>query len=139
MDSGQPLVIYAQHWRQMREDVSRRASEEACGLVAGWEGHSQAVYPIANSLHSPVRFLMEPAEQVASLLDMEDHGWELLAIYHSHPCGPTAPSSTDVAESYYPGTAQLIWFPMDDGWSCRAFLIHQGLVTEFPLRIAPDR
>jgi len=137
MDSSQPLVIQTRHWQQMLEDVVRRVPEEACGLIAGRDGRSQAVYPVANSLHSPVRFLMEPAEQVADLLDIEDHGWELLAIYHSHPRGPAIPSPTDVAESYYPGVAQLIWHPGDEGWSCRAYLINEGLVTELPLHDYP--
>jgi proteasome lid subunit RPN8/RPN11 len=27
---------------------------------------------------------------------------EILGVYHSHPRGPAVPSSTDVAEAYYP-------------------------------------
>ncbi len=42
------------------------------------------------------------------MIDFEDAGLELLAIYHSHPRGPATPSETDVARAFYPEAIYLI-------------------------------
>ncbi len=46
---------------------------------------------------------------------IEGQGWELVAIFHSHPQGPAYPSATDIAEFFYPGTAVMIASPADPG------------------------
>jgi [CysO sulfur-carrier protein]-S-L-cysteine hydrolase len=82
---------------------------EGCGLLAGDEtGTVTAVYPIENSLHSPTAYQMEPTQQIQAMLDMEAAGWQLLAIYHSHPQGPERPSPTDIALAYYPEAVTII-------------------------------
>jgi proteasome lid subunit RPN8/RPN11 len=130
-DAG--IWLHPDHWERMREDVDRKLPEEACGLVAGRAGHSLVVYPVVNVLRSPVRFRMQPQEQVDALLEMERQGWGLLAIYHSHPAGPPQPSPTDLAEAAYPEAAYLIWFRTDDGWSCRAYRLQAGGFDEIPI------
>lgn len=83
--------------------------EEGCGLVAGDEmGRVTAVYPIENSLHSPTAFKMEPKQQIEAMLALEANGWQLLAIYHSHPGGPEIPSRTDIQQAHYPEALTLI-------------------------------
>jgi proteasome lid subunit RPN8/RPN11 len=72
---------------------------------------------------------MEPEEQVRIFLSLEKLGWDLLAIYHSHPSGPDHPSSTDLAEAAYPESVYLIWFPQESEWACRGFLIQDGQFT----------
>lgn len=120
-----PIEIFLQkkHWDAMFFHVMRAAPEEACGLIAAKGRISQAVYPVTNELHSTTRFRMAPAEQLAAFLDMEEKGWELAAIYHSHPKGPTEPSSVDLAEFAYPGVLYLIWYPDQNSWSCMAYRI----------------
>lgn len=107
----------------MIEAIKILLPEEACGLLAGKNNISTQVYPIENILHSPVKFLMEPKQQLNALLEIEQKGWELLAIYHSHPRGPNKPSETDILEYYYPDTPCLIWSGGEAGWTCRGFLI----------------
>lgn len=97
--------------------------DEACGLLAGRSGTSLKVYPIENILHSPVKFLMEPKQQINALLEIEQSNWELLAIYHSHPNGPPFPSETDVNNYNYPDTPSLIWSRRGNDWMCGAFRI----------------
>src|SRR5690606_24265006 len=79
-----------------------------CGLLAGLEGRVRCLYPIENRLHSAVAYEMEPHQQLQAMLEMEEAGLQLLAIYHSHPTGPQTPSATDVDQSYYPGVAYII-------------------------------
>ncbi len=119
----------------MLADVSARTPEEACGLVAGRARRAERVYRVSNALHSPVRFRLDPAEQIHIFLEIEKLGLELVAIYHSHPNGPAIPSPTDVAESAYPETINLIWSAADGKWHCRGFIIQNGEVAEVPIEI----
>jgi proteasome lid subunit RPN8/RPN11 len=112
----------------MRDDVAEHAPEEACGVLAGRGRDVLAIIPITNQLHSPVRYLMEPHEQLKAFQLIEAQGWELLAIYHSHPQGPEGPSPTDIAEAYYPEAVYLIWSRFYEGWRCRGFTINEQRV-----------
>jgi proteasome lid subunit RPN8/RPN11 len=42
------------------------------------------------------------------MVEWEDAGLELLAIYHSHPQGPEGPSETDIAMATYPEATYII-------------------------------
>ncbi len=107
---------------------------EACGLLAGKGGQVRRVYQVENIHHSPTVYEMNPAQQLAAFLDMEAAGWELLAIYHSHPVGPTEPSPTDIAQAYYPESIYVIVSPAPGGaWQVRGFIIEAEQVTEVPL------
>jgi len=114
------------HLQQMLDDILKKIPEEACGLLAGCQGRVEQVIPITNSLHSPVRFYMQPDEQLRAFQKIEQNGWDLLGIYHSHPHGPPEPSPTDVREAYYPDVAHLVWYQVAEGWQYRAFLIRAG-------------
>lgn len=124
------IQLKPDHWEKMRSDVNDRAPEEACGLVAGLDDSSTAVFPITNLLHSQVRYRMDPQEQLVAFQWIDDHDWTLLAIYHSHPQGPHGPSRSDVAETTYPGVIYLIWSRLREAWDCRGYLIQGGEVTE---------
>lgn len=109
---------------------------EGCGLLAGRAGRVQRVYPVDNALRSPTEYEMDPHQQLKAMLDLEDAGLELLAIYHSHPQGPQEPSPTDVARAYYPEAAQIIVSLADPQRpSARAFSIAGGQVEELLLEI----
>ncbi len=114
----------------MLEHVNRLDPEEACGLAAGKEGCITRVYLVENVYHSTVRFRMEPQQQVNALLDIEKEGWELLAIYHSHPDGPPVPSPTDVAGATFPESVNLIWSKHNGDWTCRGFIIQEHTIEE---------
>jgi proteasome lid subunit RPN8/RPN11 len=105
---NQTLQLRQSDYQQMIQHVMRALPEEACGIVGGIRNTSKVVFDVENSLHSPVRFLMEANGQVRALIDIENSGLELLAIYHSHPTGPATPSPTDLSEFLYPGTYYLI-------------------------------
>jgi proteasome lid subunit RPN8/RPN11 len=128
-----PIHIKPEHWEQMLDHVSRMDPEEACGLAAGKDRLTMRIYPVENALHSTVRFRMEPQEQVDAILEMEELGWEMLAIFHSHPAGPPAPSPTDVAEVAFPDAVNLIWSKSDGAWGCRGFLIQGNEVKEISI------
>lgn len=116
-----------------------RQPEEACGLLsgeitAGLTYFAKEIYEMTNMLHSPVRYRLDPAEQIAVFERMDAQGQDLVGIYHSHPHGPPHPSPTDIAEATYPETVYIIWSPSAGRWSCRAFLIRDHKVSEVEIR-----
>lgn len=119
----------------MRAHVGAEAPLEACGLLAGASGRSRQVFLVRNELASATHYSMAPSEQLRAFMEIERAGWELLAIYHSHPNGPPHPSQTDLAEAHYPGVAHLIWTRHGGEWTCRAFLLDGGEVSEVELVI----
>jgi proteasome lid subunit RPN8/RPN11 len=127
----------------MLDHVRACLPEEACGLVGGQieaeTAHAALVVPIVNELHSPVRFRMEPNEQIQAFYTLEKLGLDLIAIFHSHPVGPPVPSRTDLAEFAYPGALTLIWSPRGKSieWQLRAFCIEDGKAVEIPLDLTP--
>lgn len=129
------LILTADQWAAIRDHLTVQSPQEACGLLAGREGRTLKVYLISNSERSPTRFVMEPAELLRAFEDIDENGWDLIGIFHSHPAGPPIPSPTDVAEAYYPDSAYLICSPGIDGWQARAFEIRDGQTQEIPIRI----
>jgi proteasome lid subunit RPN8/RPN11 len=129
------LTIRQEHWLEMRSDVENRFPNEACGLVGGKDRCSVKVYPIKNILTSPTRFRLDPQQQLEAMLSMEELGLEMVAIYHSHPAGPSHPSIRDIAEAAYPDAANLIWYLDGEDWCCRGFTIKAGQMKEMKLEI----
>lgn len=131
------IVITSAHWAQMEADVSSRSLEEACGLVVGEGKQANMVIPVTNILHNPYRFLMDPKEELEAFQLIESKGWEVLAIYHSHPGGISMPSATDFSELTFPGVLYLIWFHDANAWRCRGYLMDaQAGAIEVPVIIS---
>jgi proteasome lid subunit RPN8/RPN11 len=135
----QELQLSTMLWGKMRAQAEQQAPEEACGLLAGEIGAQQyrahSIMPTTNALHSRVRYRIDPLEQLKAFEHIEELGWELVGIYHSHPNGPDAPSPTDVSEAYYPEAVYLIWSHRTGEWNCRGFLIQDGNIDEVTLTI----
>jgi len=133
------LYLPQQLQEEMIAYVQGLYPEEACGLIGGQDGQAARLYPVENALHSPLAFEMDPRQQIRAMLAMEGAGLELLAIYHSHPHGPARPSTSDVAQAYYPETAQIIISLADRARpALRVFLIADGHVTEIGLASIPS-
>lgn len=122
----------------MLDDVRRALPNEACGLLAGVGEEVRLVLPVRNEAASPVRFRMDPREQLAAFRRIEEEGLQLLGIYHSHPTGPDHLSPTDLAEAAYPEAAYLVWYPAPEGWRCRAFRLDGPRPEEIPLLLEGD-
>lgn len=132
----QTLSIPRRQYEAMLKQLRRAYPLEACGLLAGSDGRVMRVYAVENVLHSRSEYEMEPRQQVEAMFALEEAGWELLAIYHSHPNGPQTPSTTDVARANYPQAAQVIVSLADrEQPVARAFTIAEGKVDEISLRI----
>ncbi len=82
------------------------APKECCGLIAGREGRATRVIRCTNASPTPeVRYTIAELRRV---VEIEDAGEELVAIYHSHPRSPAYPSPTDRREAHWPDTAYVL-------------------------------
>jgi len=109
---------------------------ECCGLLAGKDGRAVKLYRITNSEHSPTRYFMEPQELYNAYKDIEDNGWELLAIYHSHPRSQAYPSATDTELAAWPEATHIIVSLMDSEKPVlRAFHIVDGRISEAEMQV----
>jgi proteasome lid subunit RPN8/RPN11 len=130
----QQLIMDREHWQQMLQHVDRHIPLEACGLLAGRNDQVEKVIEVRNQAQSPVRFVMDPYEQLKAFDWIEASGLDLLGIFHSHPAGPETASVTDIAEAAY-DVVHLIWSRTGDRWQARGFWIEDGEVSEVILRI----
>jgi proteasome lid subunit RPN8/RPN11 len=128
------LLLGKQHWQQMRAHVAGQVPLEACGLLAGKEDRVEKVILVRNQAQSPVRFLMDPYEQLNAFDSIDAAGLDLVGIFHSHPAGPETVSSTDIAEAAYE-VVHLIWSRQEGDWQARGFWIEAGQATEVVLQI----
>jgi proteasome lid subunit RPN8/RPN11 len=86
---------------------------ECCGLLAGvirdGVGEVERRYPLVNAAASPVEFESDPRSMFAAVRNIDRHGLEVLAIYHSHPTSEPVPSRTDLARNWWgPNVVNLI-------------------------------
>jgi proteasome lid subunit RPN8/RPN11 len=135
------LIVTKSQLEIMRVHVQSCAPLEACGLLAGKDGKVDKVFTITNEAQSPVRFRMNPAEQLRAFDWMDVNGLELVGIFHSHPAGPETASPTDIAEAAYQ-VVQIIWSRSgrqtkdgEETWMARAFWIENGKSSNAKLQI----
>ena len=81
---------------EMVAHAREEAPNECCGLVASSNGDVKRVYRAANAERSPVKYVVDPRDQIRIQNEIDDHGWELGAIYHSHTRTEPFPSQTDI-------------------------------------------
>ena len=128
------LTLKRAHISAMERHINFMAPLEACGLLGGTHQVVELVLPVKNAAESRTRFLMEPRAQLRAMEQIELEGLELLAIFHSHPKGPSTPSPTDIAEAAYP-VVNIIWSKTGRRWQTRGFIIEAGRVEEVALNV----
>ncbi len=129
------LTLSQSNIDEMIRHVEEQAPFEACGLLAGKNDRVEKVILIRNQAQSPVRFVMDPYEQLEAFGWIESHGLDLLGIFHSHPAGPEIVSPTDIAEAAY-DVVHIIWSRPNGSWTARGFWIENGQAAEVNLRQA---
>ncbi len=109
---------------------------EACGLLAGKEGRPVRFFPMANRDVSPVSYRLDAREQLQVFDEMEDQGWELLAIFHTHTHSEAYPSETDRRQAFYPEATYLVMSLSDrTNPQLRAFTIVDEQISEEELQL----
>ncbi|HWO74043.1 MAG TPA: M67 family metallopeptidase [Dehalococcoidia bacterium] len=117
---------------------------ECCGIVAGKDGVATKLYRTRNAEASPFRYNIDPRDILRVERELDEQGWQVLVIYHSHVASEAYPSPTDVRLSQwqgsdppmdlYPGAYYVLVSLKDrQNPAVRAFRISGGEVTEVDL------
>jgi [CysO sulfur-carrier protein]-S-L-cysteine hydrolase len=124
--------------QQLVDEMVAHAREEApnecCGMVGSNNGQAVAVYRAANAEASPLRFRIDPEEQLTLHNRIEDAGLQLGAIYHSHTRTEPRPSQTDINfAKLWPGVLWIIVGLVGDEADVRTWRIDDGKVSDAEL------
>lgn len=104
---------------------------EACGLLAGKEARPVKFFAMTNQDASPVSYRLDPKEQLKVFDEIDDEGWDLLGIFHTHTHSEAYPSETDLRQAFYPEALYLLMSLSDrEKPVLRGFRIEEGEVTE---------
>jgi proteasome lid subunit RPN8/RPN11 len=91
---------------------------------------------MTNVEHSPYRYSMDAKELFQTYQEIDDLGWDLLAIYHSHTHTEAHPSQTDVRLATWPDAYYILVSLMDkESPVVRAFHIRDGAIAEQDMRV----
>jgi [CysO sulfur-carrier protein]-S-L-cysteine hydrolase len=123
-------------FKEIVEQGLREFPNECCGVIASAAGVPVKVFPMTNVDASPVTYRLDGLEQLHVFDELDERGWDLWAIYHSHTHSEAQPSETDVRLAFYPEARYLLLGLADrDKPVMRAFSIVDGVVTEQELTI----
>jgi [CysO sulfur-carrier protein]-S-L-cysteine hydrolase len=123
-------------YKELVEQGLREFPNECCGVIAATEGVPVKVFPMKNADASPVTYRLDGKEQLHVFDELDDQGWDLWAIYHSHTHSEAYPSETDVRLAFYPEARYILVSLADrENPVIRSFWIADGEVTEEELTI----
>ena len=124
-------------YKEIVEQALREFPNEACGLIASEAGVPVRVYQMTNSDASPATYRFDGKEQLTVFDELDERGWEMWAIYHSHTHTEARPSETDVKQAFYPDSRYLVLSVADrDAPVLRSFFIRDGRVDEEELTVS---
>jgi proteasome lid subunit RPN8/RPN11 len=127
-----PRKLYDEIVDHARDDLPN----ECCGIVASQDGAAVKVFRATNAEASPVRYGLDPQEQYRIMMEIDEQGWTLGAIYHSHTRSAAYPSQTDVNLAFYPDALYLIVSLQDlDRPDLRSFSIVGSEIDEVELSV----
>ena len=123
--------------KEIVEQGLREFPNECCGLIAAEGDVPVKVFPMTNADASPVTYRLDGKEQLRVFDEMDEQGWELWGIYHSHTHSEAYPSETDIKLAFYPDARYLLLSLADRSAPIlRSFRIADGEVTEEELTFA---
>ena len=130
------LKIQKSYIDEMVAHASEDDPNECCGLLAGRVGEGTKLYRMTNMSASPHRYDMDGKEMIPVLREIDDMGWQLLAIYHSHTYSPAYPSMTDVRYATWPDASYILISLVKKGQpEVRVYKIDGSRVSEERLQI----
>jgi [CysO sulfur-carrier protein]-S-L-cysteine hydrolase len=128
--------------RQLLDEIIAHAREDApnecCGMIATSDGEAVTVHRARNTAASPFKYEMDGMEQYRIQTAIEDAGFELGAIYHSHTRSAPEPSQTDINLAFYPDALYVIVGLKSSQPDVRAWRIVDGKVSAAALEVEED-
>lgn len=96
-------------WEDMIAHAREDAPNECCGIVASRDGQAVRVFRARNEAASPLRYNVDGRDLHRITTEIEDAGWDVGAIYHSHTRTEPYPSQTDVNLAFLGGSDLESW------------------------------
>ena len=113
------------------------APNECCGIVGTRDGEAVTLYRLRNAAASPLRYEIDPLEQLRTFEALDESELEAGILYHSHTRSAPVPSQTDINLAFYPDAIYMIVGVKDpERDEVSAWHIRDGEYTEAPLEIA---
>lgn len=123
--------------KEIVEQGLREFPNECCGVIASEAGVPVKVIPMTNADASPVTYRLDGREQLRVFDDLDERGWDLWAIYHSHTHSDAYPSETDIRLAFYPEARYLLLsLTAREAPVLRSYFIVEGEVSEEELVVA---
>ncbi len=117
--------------KEIVEQGLREFPNECCGVIASVADVPVKVIPMMNADASPVTYRLDGMEQLRVFDELDERGWDLWAIYHSHTHSEAYPSETDIRLAFYPDARYLLVSLTDrEEPVLRSFFIVDDEVTE---------
>jgi proteasome lid subunit RPN8/RPN11 len=121
---------------ELVDHARSEAPNECCGMIAAADGRATRVYRATNEFASPLRYKIEPREQLQIFNEIDGAGWEIGAIYHSHTRSRAYPSQTDITlAANWPDPLYVIVGVADSEPEVCAFKIIDGKVEQVALEV----
>jgi proteasome lid subunit RPN8/RPN11 len=111
------------------------APNECCGVVYARGGEAVKVRRATNAAASPLRYDIDAKELFRINEELEDDGFDLGAIYHSHTRSDPVPSQTDINLASYPESLYIIVGLRGPEPDVRAWTIRDGQVAAGDLQV----
>jgi [CysO sulfur-carrier protein]-S-L-cysteine hydrolase len=111
------------------------APDECCGLVGTRDGEAVRLLKLRNAAASPLRYEIDPKDQLRAFDELDEAGLDLGIIYHSHTRSAPEPSQTDINLARYPDSLYLIVGVAGAEDEVRLWRIADGQVAEAPLEV----
>lgn len=121
-------VLPASVRRAIVAHARREDPRECCGFLIGAGREVRHAIPARNLADSPVRFRIDDALHLSLRRALRGAVPPLgiVGIYHSHPASAPEPSSSDLAEAWYPDWLYLIAGRPASRWDIRGFYLRDG-------------
>jgi len=118
-------------YEEIVEQALREFPNECCGLIASEADVPVKVFPMTNADASPATYRLDGKEQLKVFDELDERGWDLWGIYHSHTHSEAYPSETDTRLAFYPEARYLVLSLQDRSEPVmRSFWIRDGQITE---------
>ena len=108
---------------------------ESCGYLAGKDLNIERLYKMVNIDNEPDHFSFEPKEQFSVVKDARQSGFDLIAVYHSHPESPARPSQEDLRLLKDPNMIYVIISLMTEIPDIKAFRLDNNNMTSVTIEI----
>ena len=124
-------------YEEIVEQALREFPNECCGLIASEADVPVKVFPMTNADASPATYRLDGKEQLKVFDELDERGWDLWGIYHSHTHSEAYPSETDRRLAFYPEARYLVVSLAErEDPVMRSFFIVDGDVEEEELVIS---